>query len=371
MAINLKVIQQLCLEGESNSLDYKGEQYPFVGISEPKKAELLKDILAMANAFRSQIAYILIGVEQQQGEIGKVTGILKEQFIDDASLQQFINEKINRPVEFQSYPVPIDDEKIIQVIEIPIQKERPYYSLKQIGSTKKETVYFRVGSSTHEATPDEIAKMGKEEIIQQNQRDIEISLIVPPNPIGKIDFTALDIVFDGGSPSTIIDVGVYVPFEVKLAYLRDVFRTVRLDIGLENISSLSTEQLEVETFVSQCSYECVSERKYFPKHPDDPTPSDLKNISSLEQRRLHPGQFEPAFESRYFEVNHDGDFTIEISVFGKDMQPVQKAFPIHVQVKKHPLRAEQIEKVFGLINSENDYIQLFDSIARMTNNEQS
>ena len=67
MAITLDYIrQQLCLEGESSHLDYKREQYVFVKAQDSEKEELLKDILAMANAFRSQVAYILIGVEQQQ-----------------------------------------------------------------------------------------------------------------------------------------------------------------------------------------------------------------------------------------------------------------------------------------------------------------
>lgn len=359
MAISLDYIRQkLCLEGESSRLDYKREQYVFVKALDSEKEELLKDILSMANAFRPQGAYILIGVAQQQDGIGKVTGIPKDQFIDDAKLQQFINAKTNRSVEFHSYSVPVDDEKIIQVIEIPVQKDRPYYLRKQFGSIPPNMVLLRIGSSTCPATPDEIARMGKEEIIQHNQREIEISLIVPQNPIEEINFTALDIVFDGGAPSTIINPLTYVPFENKKAFVRDVFRTFRVDIALENKSALSAEQLEVETYISQCSYRCVSEKNDFPTRPDDPTPSALKHISPLQQRMLHPGQFEPAFESCYFEVNHDGDFTLDVTVFGKDMQPVHKAFPIHVQLKKYPLRAEQIEKLFDLFKNENDCIQI-------------
>ena len=234
MAISLDYIRQLCLEGESSRLDYKKEQYAFIGVSAPEKAELFKDILAMANAFRSQVAYILIGVEQQQDGIGKVIGIPKVQFIDDAKLQQFINGKTNRPVEFHSYSVPVDDKRIIQVIEIPVQKERPYYSQKQFGSVKRENVELRIGSSTRPATPDEIARMGKEVIIQQNQREIEISLIVPQNPIEEINFSALDIVLEGDPPAETKEyVRLYtmqhmcrpIYFYEKTPYVCDVFRT--------------------------------------------------------------------------------------------------------------------------------------------------
>ena len=370
MAISLDYIQQLCLEGESNHLDYKREQYLFIKAADSDKEELLKDILAMANAFRSQVAYILIGVEQQPDGTGIINGITKSDFIDDAKLQQFVYGKTNRPIEFHSYSVPINDNAIIQVIEIPVQKERPYCLRKQFGSIDTKMVPLRVGSSTNFATPDEIAKMGKEEIIQQNQRDIDISLIVPQNPIEEITFTALDIVFDGGAPSTIINPLTYVPFENKKAFVRDVFRTFRVDIALENKSALSAEQLEVETYISQCSYRCVSEKNDFPTRPDDPTPSALKHISPLQQRMLHPGQYESMFESRYFEVNHDGDFTLDVTVFGKDMQPVHKAFPIHVQLKKYPLRAEQIEKLFDLFKSENDCIQIMKTLLETKRNEQ-
>ena len=87
MAIDLNIIQQLCLEGESNHLDYKRDQYPFVGAADCDKAELLKDILALANAFRTEIAYVLIGVAQTSDGSGNIVGIDPTDFIDDAKLQ--------------------------------------------------------------------------------------------------------------------------------------------------------------------------------------------------------------------------------------------------------------------------------------------
>lgn len=366
MAITLDYIHHLCLEGESARLDYKREQYKFVGAFEPEKAELFKDILAMANAFRSQVAYILIGVDQQNG-IGKVTGIPKDQFIDDASLQQFINGKTNRHIEFQSYSVLVDDEKIIQVIEIPVQKERPYYSEKSFGSVKIETVYLRASSETHQADPDEIAKMGKEEIIQRNQREIEISLILPQNSVGTINFAAVDIVLEGDPPVEaddsydVIDLRRPVSFERKYNYIRDIFRTYRVDIALRNISALSAEQVEVETVISHCSGECVCEKDSFPDRPSEFSPwgSSLFNrVSPIQQRVLHPGRFESTFESRYFEVNHDGEFILDVTVLGKDMQPIRKSFHINVFIKKCPLTADVIEQFFELVEDENYFIRM-------------
>ena len=159
-------------------------------------------------------------------------------------------------------------------------------------------------------------------------------------------------------------------FYEKMPYVCDVFHTFRVDIALENKSALSAEELEVKTFISQCSYRCVSEKNSFPTRPYDPIASALNNISSPQQRGLHPGQRENAFESRYFKVNHDGDFTLDVTVLGKDMQPIRKTFPIHVQLKNYPLRAEQIEKLFDLFKSENDCIQIMKTILGTKRNEQ-
>ncbi len=68
------LLNGLLLQGESSHLDYKSEQYRFVGASDGEKAELLKDILAMANAWRESDAYILIGVKEQPGRKAEIVG---------------------------------------------------------------------------------------------------------------------------------------------------------------------------------------------------------------------------------------------------------------------------------------------------------
>ena len=84
---------ELLYRGESESLDFKSEQYVFVGASEEAKAELLKDILAFANAWRNDPAYILIGVQETPSRKANATGISPADHIDDATLQQFVNGK--------------------------------------------------------------------------------------------------------------------------------------------------------------------------------------------------------------------------------------------------------------------------------------
>lgn len=165
------LLEQLLNQGESSSLDFKGDIYPFVGETDEKKSELLKDILAFANAWRSSTAYILIGVEEVKGGRGKVIGV--HDHPDDAQLQQFINSKTQKPISFSYEAYPFESVKI-GIITIPIQ-ERPYYLKKDYGKLKKSVVYIRRGSSTDEATPDEIAHMGAARIIT-SRREPELIL---------------------------------------------------------------------------------------------------------------------------------------------------------------------------------------------------
>jgi hypothetical protein len=151
------LISSLLFEAEGAELDFKREQYPFSGADDRVKSELLKDILAFANAWRRTDAYILIGVQEVKEAESLVVGI--PDHIDDARLQQFVNSKTNRPVEFSYSPMSFRG-KQIGVIHIPVQ-DRPTFLSKDYGALRRNTVYLRRGSSTDEARPDEIARMGQ------------------------------------------------------------------------------------------------------------------------------------------------------------------------------------------------------------------
>lgn len=149
-------LENLLNENESNYLDFKQCQYRFEGAFEEEKSEILKDILAFANAWRRTDAYILIGVKEVKGGRSKVIGITDH--FDDAALQQFVNSKVQKPIQF-SYIAFEFEEKQVGIIKIPVQ-ERPFYLKQKYGKLKPNVVYLRRGSSTDEAEPDEIAKMG-------------------------------------------------------------------------------------------------------------------------------------------------------------------------------------------------------------------
>ena len=154
--MNDGVMEQLLHEGESSSLDYKRDQYPFAGATDDGKSELLKDILAFANGWRHADAYILIGVEEVAGGRSTVIGVSNH--IPENDLQQFVNSKTNRPVAFSYRAYPFEG-KQVGVITIP-QQDRPIYLTKNYGKLQKHVVYYRQGTSTAIATPDDIARMG-------------------------------------------------------------------------------------------------------------------------------------------------------------------------------------------------------------------
>lgn len=148
-------IEALLYEKEGSSLDFKREQYPFDGASDDDKSELLKDILAFANAWRGTDAHILIGFEEVRGGRSRPIGVKRH--LDEAKLQQFINSKLQKPLRF-AYGVHFIDCVEIGVISIPLQ-DRPFFLKKDFGRLKKDTVYLRHGSSTGTADPDEVARM--------------------------------------------------------------------------------------------------------------------------------------------------------------------------------------------------------------------
>lgn len=161
MTISSALIESLLYQSEGTALDFKCEQYKFINhATDDQKSELLKDVLAFVNSFRQSDAYIVVGVKPNIGVKHDLIHIEDDDHFDDAQLQQFINSKTNRPVEM-AYEVHHYEGKSIGVIRIAKQ-ERPIYAKKDFGKVKKAVVYYRLGSSTAIADPDDIVRMGRD-----------------------------------------------------------------------------------------------------------------------------------------------------------------------------------------------------------------
>lgn len=154
--MNESQVKELLQASEGTALDFKRDQYRFIKASEDEKAELLKDILSFANAFRRTEAVILIGVEERDDHSKAIVGVTEH--LEDASVQQFVNSKTNRPIQFSYEAVPVDG-KTIAAIRIPLQT-RPFHLKQGYGKLSADLVFYRQGSSTCVASPDVIAMMG-------------------------------------------------------------------------------------------------------------------------------------------------------------------------------------------------------------------
>ena len=113
----------------------------------------------------------MIGVEEEYGRMKRLCGA--EITLRDSDLQQFVSSKTNRSISFR-VEVRQHEGVSLTVVQINKIQQRPIFLAEKFGRLKSNVVYIRRGSSTDEATPDEIAKMGRDEgIAQQKEKQAE------------------------------------------------------------------------------------------------------------------------------------------------------------------------------------------------------
>lgn len=183
-AIDPNVVETLLNMSESDVLDFKRDQYPLAGATDDQKSELVKDIVAFANAWKTDDAHIFIGADENAGGRATLTGIAGH--LDDADLQQLVNMKTNVPVAFEYIAFTVDG-KQAAVIRVKREQQRPIFLKKAFGKLKPNVVYVRRGSSTAEAAPDEVARMGASVVVAQQAPVLDLELAEPEgrNGYGK------------------------------------------------------------------------------------------------------------------------------------------------------------------------------------------
>lgn len=361
--LTLGQIKALCVQGESNRLDFKRDQYRFDNATEGNKAELLKDILSFANTFRGEPAYILIGVEEQESKIGKVVGIEKSQVIDGSKIQQFVNEKTNRIIPFETYVIECVDGRVVQVIEISLCfKARPFYlKQKDFAQLKKHDVWVRVGSSSHVASPDEVKEMGCQEVendssptlsvkfaIDNQVEDHLLSVILqsdvrPPENSWMRNFAALN----GGTEYD------------HYRWLRNNVAKLHFRLIIENVSQVQADNLSVK-YDLECSDGCVDRCD----SPGFSSGSWLveQNLSKALPRKanfLRPGECDLDVEDLYFKVNGEGSFKLTTTIFGKNLRvPLRQTHEYIVRRASVELSPEWIKQI-NVIICDNEELSLF------------
>lgn len=158
MTVTAEFIKQLVEHPESETLDVKGEQYLFLSRDKDEKSELLKDILAFANAFVSNDAYILVGVRQRDPPPHKIVGIKIN--LDDAKLQQFIDGRTERTPHFSYEEVNVDG-LTVGVYRISPQNG-PFVAKTDFGKVQHALLPFRRGTTTDRISLREYFELAQE-----------------------------------------------------------------------------------------------------------------------------------------------------------------------------------------------------------------
>ncbi len=166
----IELLSRLRYRSEGPDIDFKSAQYRFNGGSEVDKAEMLKDILAIANSWREGPGYILLGFKDNRPHPAEVVGI--QDSIDDSRIQQFVNSKVKPKLTF-SYEEHLYEGMTVGVITIPKQK-RPFYITNAYGRLKSNVVYVRRGSSTDEAEPPEATAMA---INDDGRKELKLGMV--------------------------------------------------------------------------------------------------------------------------------------------------------------------------------------------------
>jgi predicted HTH transcriptional regulator len=172
----IELLNMLRYRSEGPDIDFKSAQYRFSGGSEADKAEMLKDILAIANSWRDGPGYILLGFKDNRPHPAEVVGI--QESIDDSRIQQLVNSKVKPKLTF-SYEEHLYEGVTVGVITIPKQK-RPFYLTHAYGKLKSNVVYVRRGSSTDEAEPPEATAMANSDDGRKDLK-LDLSLLTPKN----------------------------------------------------------------------------------------------------------------------------------------------------------------------------------------------
>jgi len=122
--------------------------------SDIAKSEIIKDVVSIANAHGTTEGYIIYGVNPELDN--PLVGICSS--IDDATLQQLVNSKINKPISFVYHEQTIDHVRI-GILTIQKNQIRPFMLTKDYGVLKKGTTPIRRGSSSDLATEQDLQLM--------------------------------------------------------------------------------------------------------------------------------------------------------------------------------------------------------------------
>jgi hypothetical protein len=125
-------------ENESTSVDFKAKQYA-------KTEDLLKDLIAMANANITGDRHIIVGTKHLPDGSRKIWGIIKSEFVDSATYHQLARENIEPEIHFDYSPYEFEGH-LLGVLRIYNCNDQPYMMRKDYVSLRAGDAWIRKGS---------------------------------------------------------------------------------------------------------------------------------------------------------------------------------------------------------------------------------
>ena len=149
----MDIVDVIRSENESSSIDFKAIQY-----TKDKFPELLKDVIAMANAETENTKLIIFGVKMLPDGRKEIIG-LKENVIDSASFQQLIHNNVEPEIYFSYSPFQFED-KTLSILKISDCNDKPYMMKKDFGEKlKKGDCFIRKGTFTERLVRKDLDKI--------------------------------------------------------------------------------------------------------------------------------------------------------------------------------------------------------------------
>jgi hypothetical protein len=273
-------LSSLLQRSEGDTLDFKRDNYPFRNAAEDQKSELLKDILALANTWKATDAYIIIGVEESNGKATKLPGVIPE--LSDSDVQQLVNSKTNRPIAFGVEHVEHEGAQLT-IIRVLQKQSRPIFLIKSYGRIKRNTVYVRHGSSTEEASPDEVAEMARDEAAISPDVQVRFQIKIDAycyRPEFRMPFESNDATYFDGFQIVVANRGN--------ALARHIEGTVALPSGILFDYFKKLDVKNQDPLVAIARSELV--RLEFSNYLREPTHHHLAKPNPLEWKPLLPGR---------------------------------------------------------------------------------
>lgn len=178
-------------ESENTSLDFKAEEYG------KNNYELIKDVMSMANAHTNEKKYIVVGVKDNPNEDREIIGL--KNISDQAILENIIQENIEPIVYFKYYKYEFKG-KMLGIIEIGNNRNRPYMMKKDNASLKKGDSWIRKGSRQSRVVREDIDKMIQERLSYIDTKEIKIGI---DNNFEKEQYIEIPVINLDEKPSNI------------------------------------------------------------------------------------------------------------------------------------------------------------------------